>query len=132
MRTRTKGIGALVILALVVSACAAGKPLGIAVEIVDVQNRLVKAVAIEFIRLHRTGKISDVVYAQGKGAYESYAAGEAALAKSLADWKRIGDADSSQRLSVALQQFQELFRVYLNFIGQFVDVGAIRASLGGK
>ena len=131
MRARIRGVGALVLLALIAAACAT-TPLGKATEAANIQKQVVELSAVELVRLHDQGKVSDVVFAKGKDAYGKWAVGEVALAKSLADWKRLGDADSSQRLSVALQQSGALLRVYTDLVGQFVDLSKIKASLGGK
>lgn len=128
-RVRTAAI-MILMAAIVVSACAT-TPLGKAVQGAHVQKQLVEASAVEFAKLHLQGKVPDAEYAKGKAAYEKWASGEVALAKSLADWKRLGDAESGKRLGLALQLSGELFRAWTDAVGQFVDLGAMKAKAGG-
>jgi len=123
-----RAVVVLAIVAFVLAACAT-TPLGKAVQGAHIQKQLVEASAVEFIKLHMKGAVSDADYAKGKEAYAKWAAGEDALAKSLADWKRLGDTPSSDRLGAALRLSGELFRVYSTLIGKFVDLGALRATL---
>jgi hypothetical protein len=123
-------VGLLLLVAL--AACAT-TPIGKAVQSAHVQKQIVEASAVEFAKLHFQGKIPADKYAKGRDAYEKWAAGEVALAKSLADWKRIGDTESSQRLSKALQLSGELFRLWSEAVGGFVDLVKMKSQIeGGK
>lgn len=118
-------------LVLAFAVACATSPLGKAVQVAHVQKQLVEASAVEFVKLHLQGTVPDDKYVAGKDAYTKWAKGELAVAKSLADWKRLGDADSAKRLSEALRLSGELFRAWVDAVGQFVDLQALRAKIGG-
>ena len=121
---------ALSMVLIFLMSCAT-TPLGRAVQTAHVQKQLVEISAVEFAKLHVQGTVPDDAYVKGKTAYEKWAKGEVALAKSLSDWKRLEDLPSSQRLSDALRLSGELFRAYVDAIGQWVDLEKIRQKIGG-
>jgi len=121
----------LLLLAAFVGACATS-PIGKAVQTAHVQKQLVEASAVEFAKLYLQGKMPDDTYLKGKAAYIKWESGEVALAKSLADWKRLGDAESGDRLSLAFKLSGSLFRSYVDAVGQWVDLNALKAKIGGK
>ena len=127
---KARSLYGLLILALIAGTWAcAHSPIGKAVQVASAQKQVVEASAVEIAKLHFQGKVPDAVYGQAKDAYGKWAVSETALAKTLADWKRIGDAQSSQRLSIAIQQAATLAKTYLDAIGQFVDLNALRQKL---
>jgi len=128
---RMRNVSAVLVLVLLVGAWAcASTPLGKAVQAADAQKQLVEASADEFARLYLNKAISVETYRQGKDAYQTWAKGETALAKSLAEWKRLQDKDSGARLSQALADVGALASAYLDFVGRFVDVPALAKRLG--
>ena len=133
MKNRTRrSLYMVLIVALCAGAWAcATSPISKAVQAASIQKQLVESSAVEFAKLHIQGKVPDAAYAQGKAAYEKWAKAEAAVAKSLADWKRLEDTDSSKRLSEALRLSGGLFRAYVDAVGQWVDLNALRQKLGG-
>lgn len=126
----TFAIVLLLLTAVAVAACAT-TPIGKAVQSAHVQKQIVEASAVEFAKLHLQGNVPEDAYAKGKDAYGKWAKGEVAVAKTLADWKRLGDTESGKRLSEALRLSGDLFRAYVDAVGQFVDLKALRAKIGG-
>mgnify|MGYP001562705070 CR=1 FL=1 len=120
-----------VVLLLVFAAACATTPIGKAVQSAHVQKQIVEASAVEFAKLHLQGNVPEDSYLKGKEAYGKWAKGEVAVAKTLADWKRLGDTESGKRLSEALRLSGDLFRAYVDAVGQFVDLKALRARIGG-
>lgn len=116
-----KTLLAAVGIAAVTVACAT-TPLGKAVQAADAQKRVVEASAVEVVKLHLTGQLSDADYTRAKDAYAKWAAGETTLAQSLAAWKSVQAASTSDRLSAALQSVFALSKTYFEFVGQFVDL----------
>lgn len=129
-RSRLQPVVVLVLLAALVGACAT-TPLGKAIQSAHVQKQIVEASAVEFAKLYLQGQVPEDSYAKGKEVYQKWAKSEIALAKSLADWKRLGDAESGNRLSLALKLSGDLFRAWADAVGQFVDLNALRAKIGG-
>lgn len=123
-------ISLLLILATMVSACAGAQPR--AVQVAHVQAQVVEAASDSFAKLYLDDAISRDVYLRGRAAYGKWAEGQAVLAKSLAEWKRVGDAGSKERFSAALMAAMKLSGEYLAFIGQFVDLGAVKAKVEGR
>ena len=123
-------IALLLLVAFVVIACAT-TPIGKAVSAAHIQKQIVEASAVEFAKLHLQGNVPEDSYLKGKEAYGKWAKGEVAVAKTLADWKRLGDTESGKRLSEALRLSGDLFRAYVDAVGQFVDLKALRAKIGG-
>lgn len=131
MRTRqTQIVGVLVVLALMVG-CAT-TPLGKATQAADAQKQLIQASATTVAQLYLDDKIDVGTYRKARDAYQKWSAGETALAKSLSDWKRIQDADSSQRLSLALQVVGQLAAAYFDVVKSFIDLPALQTQIGGK
>lgn len=126
----SRHVAILLILALVVSACAGAQPK--AVQVAHVQAQIVEEASDQFAKMYLDDAISRDVYLRGRAAYGKWAEGQTVLAKSLAEWKRVGDADSKARLSVALVAVMKLSGDYLSFIGQFVNLGAVKAKVEGK
>ena len=123
-------ISLLLILVTMVSACAGAQPR--AVQVSHVQAQVVEAASDSFAKLYLDDAISRDVYLRGRAAYGKWAEGQTVLAKSLAEWKRVGDADSKARLSAAITAVMKLSGDYLSFIGQFVNLGAVKAKVEGK
>lgn len=128
LQARQKAFLSVLLLLGFLTACAT-TPLGKAVQAAHVQKQLVEASAVEFAKLYLQGKVPEAEYLKGKDAYEKWAKGEAALAKSLADWKRLGDVESGKRLGLALQLSGELFRAWVDVVGQFVDLKGLQSKL---
>lgn len=132
MREYRMGLAVALVLAFAVAcgACATS-PLGKAVQVAHTQKQLVEASAVEFAKLHMQGQVPDESYLKGKDAYVKWAKAEVAVAKTLADWKRIGDTESGKQLSAALRLSGDLFRAWVDAVGQFVDLNALKAKIGG-
>ena len=120
----------LLVMALGVSACAGAQPK--AVQVAHVQAQIVEEASDQFAKLYLDDAISKDVYLRGRAAYGKWAEGQTVLAKSLAEWKRVGDTDSKARLSAALTAVMKLSGEYLSFIGQFVNLGAVKAKVNGR
>jgi len=112
------------------SACAGAQPK--AVQVAHVQAQIVEEASDQFAKLYLDDAISRDVYLRGRAAYGKWAEGQTVLAKSLAEWKRVGDTDSKARLSVAVSSVLKLSGEYLSFIGQFVNLGAVKAKVDGR
>lgn len=130
LRHARSHIALLLTLALVVSACAGAQPK--AVQVAHIQAQIVEEASDQFAKMYLDDAISKDVYLRGRAAYGKWAGGQTVLAKSLAEWKRVGDADSKARLSAAITAVMKLSGDYLSFIGQFVNLGAVKAKVEGK
>lgn len=128
-RTQSK-IGMVVVAALLLSACASAQVKS--VQVAHVQAQVVEAASDAFAKLYLDDAISKDIYLRGRAAYGRWAEGQTALAKSLAEWKRVGDTDSKARLSAALTAAMRLSGEYLAFLGQFVDLAKVRATVEGR
>lgn len=120
----------LLVLSLMASACAGAQPK--AVQVAHVQAQIVEEASDQFAKMYLDDAISKDVYLRGRAAYGKWAEGQTILAKSLAEWKRVGDTDSKARLSAALTAVMKLSGEYLSFIGQFVNLGAVKAKVDGR
>lgn len=130
IRRNSRYVAILLMLALVVSACVGAQPK--AVQVAHVQAQIVEEASDQFAKMYLDDAISRDVYLRGRAAYGKWAEGQTVLAKSLAEWKRVGDADSKARLSVALMAVMKLSGNYLSFIGQFVNLNAVKAKVEGR
>ena len=126
---RQRFVLVLLVLSIVLSACAAAQPK--AVQVAHIEGQIVEAASDTFAKMYLDDAISRDVYVRGRAAYKKWQDGQTALAKSLAEWKRIGDVDSKARLNAAISAVMRLADVYLRFIGQFVDVSKIKAQVEG-
>jgi hypothetical protein len=124
-------LGLCLLLAFVVSACAS-TALGKAIQTADVQKRLVETSAVEFSKLHLLGdpRVTDAVYAQGKAAYQKYFVSQTAMATALASWKTVSSPANESTLTATLTELTKNINVYLALVGQFVDLGALKAKIG--
>lgn len=130
---------ALFILCAVLSAGCGGRfaltaksDVGKAAQAADIEKALVEEAMTQFAVLHFKGVISDANYATGRKAHGTWATAQTTVAKSVAAWKRIGDAESGQAVMVAIQEAQKLAASLLHIFGQFgVDIGAARDKVGG-
>lgn len=120
----------LILVLVLVSACAK-TALGKAIQSADVQKQLVEGAAVEFIKLHIKGdpRITDAVYAKGKAAYQRYYVTQMALASALASWQTVASPGNEAALTTALTEVTKNINVYLDFVGQFVDVNALKKKL---
>lgn len=118
-----------IVLMLVLTACAAALPK--AVQIAHIEAQVVEAASDGFAKLYLDDKISKDLYLRGRAAYQRWADGQTALAKSLAEWERVGSVDSKARLTAAIAAATRLADEYLRFIGQFVNVKQLKSDLGG-
>lgn len=118
----------LSMLALVV-ACATTDT-GKAVEAAETQKKLIEAAAVEFVKLHMKGdpKVTDAVYAQGKAAYQKYYVTQVAEANALSSWKTVQSPENEAKLQTALSEVKKNGDAYLAFVGQFVNLSALKAS----
>ena len=136
--SRSKHLIALFLLLATLNAGCGGFGLtaktdvGKAVQAADIEKALVTEAMTQFAVLHLHESVSDANYATGRTAYKTWANSQRTVAKSIAAWKRIGDADSGNAVLVAISEAQKLAASLLHLIGQFgVDVGAARAKVGG-
>jgi hypothetical protein len=124
-------------IALVVVGCStfqlsAKTDIGKAVQTADIEKALVTEAMTQFAVLHFQGKVTDETYAKGRTAYGTWAQAQTTVAKSIAAWKRIGDAQSGQAVMVAIGEAQKVAASLLNLLGQWgVDIGSARAKVGG-
>lgn len=125
---RHKMIGVLGLLLLLV-ACASAQTK--AVRVAHVEGQVVEAASDVFAKLYLDDAISREVYLRGRAAYGKWADGQTALAKSLTEWKRVGNEDSGERLTAAISAAMRLADDYLRFIGQFVDLTKVRDGVEG-
>lgn len=125
----TQRILGIVISLFILSACAAAQPK--AVQVAHIEGQVVEAASDTFAKLYLSDAVSRDVYLRGRAAYGTWQAGQTALAKSLAEWKRVGSADSKVRLAEAVSAAMRLADDYLRFVGQFVDLAQIRAAVEG-
>lgn len=131
MRQRDRNsVACLLLLALTLSACAGAQPK--AVQAAHIQAQIIEEASDQFAKLYLDDAISRDVYLRGRAAYAKWAEGQTVLTKSLAEWKRVGDVDSRTRLSAALAAVMKLSGDYVAFIGQFVNLGAVKAKVEGK
>lgn len=134
LRSPSQLISLFLILALVsgFGGCAS-TTLGRAIQVADVQKQLVEASAVEFIKLHMVGdpRVTDAVYAQGKAAYQKYYGTQLAVATALASWKTVSSPGNEAVLTSALGELTKNINVYLKFVGQFVNLDAIKKKVGG-
>jgi predicted small secreted protein len=123
----TRSLAALVVLALLVAACAS-TGIGKAIQTADLQKYLVEASAVEFAKLHFTNdpRITPEVYQKGKDAYTKWAAAQNAEARALATWKTVSNAPNEQQLKLALELVKASADQYLALIGQFVDLKKLK------
>ena len=122
-------VSILLLLALLVAACATAQPK--AVQVVHFEGQIVEAASDTFAKMYLDDVISKDVYLRGRAAYKKWQDGQTVLAKSLAEWKRVGDMDSKARLNAAISAAMQLADEYLRFIGQFVDLAKVRAQVEG-
>lgn len=130
MRQHKRAIGVLLVMSVLVGACAG--TLEKSVQVAHVEKQVVEAVSDSFAKLYLDDAISKDVYLRGRTAYGKWSVGQETLAKSLAEWKRVGGKDSSARLTAAMAAAARLADDYLRFVGQFVDIAKVKASLGGR
>lgn len=130
MRSRVIQLGSVLLLVALVVGCAT-TPLGKATQAADVQKQLIQASANEVARLYLDDKIDVATYRKAREVYQKWAVGETALAKSFAEWKRLQNADSSQRLGIALQDLGKLAAAYFDVVGTFVNLPALQQKIGG-
>lgn len=118
----------LIVVILILAACAS-TPIGKAVQVATVQKALVEAAAVEIIKLHLTGGLSDADYQRAKSGYEQWARGQRAMAESLAAWKVVASVENGERLQTALAQMATLTDAYLDFAAQFIDIAGLKDRL---
>ena len=113
-------------------ALTAKTDVGKAAQAADIEKALVEEAMTQFAVLHFKGDVSDETYAVGRSAYVKWTEAQKVVAKSIAAWKRIGDATSGGTVMVAIGEAQRLAGSVLNLLGQFgVNIGAIRSKIGG-
>lgn len=133
IRNRRQIVGLLLLISAISGSgwgCASAQVKS--VQVAHVQAQVVEAASDAFAKLYLDDAISKDVYLRGRTAYGKWADGQTVLAKSLAEWKRVGDADSKTRLSAALTAAMKLSGEYLAFIGQFVDLAKVQATVEGR
>ena len=121
----------LLLLVFATLACSkqATTPVAHATEVTHIQKQIVEASFKQFIRMHNDKRVDDATYAKGVAVYTKWAAGEDAMAYSLAEWKRLGDTPSGDRLAQALKDSGPLFRAYSELIGKFVNLEVMRGTI---
>lgn len=125
------GLFLMMVLVLALASACAKTALGKAIQSADVQKKLVETAAVEFIKLHLKGdpRITDAVYAQGKAAYQKYYTTQLTLATALASWQTVASPGNEATLTAALTEVTKNINVYLDFVGQFVNVNALKQKL---
>jgi len=125
-------IGAAAVLVVLLVACAT-TGLGKAIQAADLQKRLVEESAVEFIKLHLKGdpRITQAVYDEAKMAYGKWSVAQTAYAASLATWQAAKTQANEQRLNATLANADATGSAYLNQVGKFVDMNAVKAKVGG-
>jgi hypothetical protein len=130
MRSHRISVVLILFVCLLAAACAS-TTLGKAIQGASVQKQLVERAAIEIIKLHLQGKISDHDYQIAKETYQTWAKGQTALAQSLAAWKTVSSVENSQRLEVALSNARDVSQSFLDFAARFIDLKRIQQAIGG-
>jgi len=120
----------LMVVPFVMLACAT-TPIGKAVQAADAQKQLVERAAVEFVKLKLQGdpRITQVVYDQGKAAYGKYEVAQTSLAQAISSWKVVSNPENESKLQAALTEATKTIDVYLNLVGKFVDLNALKKKL---
>lgn len=129
VRRRTTYLAMLLAVSLAISACVGALPK--AIQVAHIESQVVETASDAFAKLYLDDVISRDIYVRGRTAYQKWADGQTALAKSLAEWKRVGNKDSKARLMAAISAASRLADDYLRFVGQFVDLAKVKANVKG-
>ncbi|MGD0263550.1 MAG: hypothetical protein ABSD47_01185 [Candidatus Methylomirabilota bacterium] len=120
----------IIVVCLLAAACAS-TTLGKSIQAASIQKQLVQQATVQVIKMCNTAQLTPANCAKVESDYLAWASGEQVLADSLAEWAVVQSDPNESKLTAALNAVKALASEYLSFIGQYVDLKAIAAKIGG-
>lgn len=123
-------IACITSVALLFGGCATTS-LGKSIQAASIQKQLVEQATVQIIKQCAANALPVTVCDKAKSDYQKWAVGQQAVADSLAQWAVLQNDTNETKLQAALNFVKSLASDYLTFLGQFVDISAIAAKIGG-